>query len=311
MARSRSWWRIVGVALVGGAAGGWLIVTRLSAASVRSESAQIVTVLGLREGSRVADVGAGEGTYALELARLVGPTSHVFATEIDSKRRRQIRSAATSAGLQHLSVVEAREVDTGLERGCCDGILMRGVYHHVTRPVETNGSLYQALRSGGRLAVLDFPPGWFLSTFFRVNGVPANRGGHGVPPEVVIEELRTAGFRLERRIDKWDGRLYCLAVNEGYSTPTNTKPRPSNLTFAIDGLASPRLWYRIGRPKPSEKHSANSPPLRARRPPASTETPIDSCRRRWSMSRAMSSAETHASPCRSSTGYPRVPVRGS
>jgi precorrin-6B methylase 2 len=97
------------------------------AASTRSESAQLATVFGLREGSRVADVGAGKGQIALELARLVGPTGHVFATEIDGKRRQQIRSAAASAGLQHLSVVEASEVDTGLEPNCCDAILMRGV----------------------------------------------------------------------------------------------------------------------------------------------------------------------------------------
>ncbi len=123
------------------AAAGWLLFARIGAATIRSESAQLATLLGLREGSRVADVGAGKGTYALELARLVGPTGHVFATEIDSKCRQQSRSAAANAGLQNLSVVEAREVDTGLERSCCDATLMRGVYHHVTRPMETNGSL--------------------------------------------------------------------------------------------------------------------------------------------------------------------------
>src|SRR5215471_20608573 len=215
MARSRSRWTVVAAISVAGAAAGWVIVARINAASVRSESEQLGTVLDLREGSRVADVGAGKGQYALELARLVGPTGHVFATEIDGKLRQQIRSAAATAGLRQLSVVEASEVDTGLERSCCDAILMRGVYHHVTRPVETNASLYQAVRPGGRLAVVDFPPGWFLSKFFPVKGVDANRGGHGVPPEVVIEELETSGFSLERRIDKWDGRLYCLVFKKG------------------------------------------------------------------------------------------------
>jgi predicted methyltransferase len=214
VARSRSRWAIVGAISVAALASGWLLVARISAASIRSESAQLAILLGVREGSRVADVGAGKGQYALELARLVGPTGHVFATEIDSKRRQQIQSAAASAGLQHLSVVEAREVDTGLEDNCCDAILMRSVYHHVTRPVETNASLYHALPPGGRLAVVDFPPGWFLSTFFRVKGVPANRGGHGVPPDVVIAELEMAGFSLARRIDKWDGRLYCLVFQK-------------------------------------------------------------------------------------------------
>ena len=214
MPRWRPTWRIASLTLVTAATGSWLIVSRTLAASVRTESAQLATVLGVREGSRVADVGAGKGTYALELARLVGPRGHVFATEIDSKRRRHIQSAAARAVLQHVSVVEAREVDTGLERSCCDAIYLRGVYHHITRPVETSASLHQALRPGGRLAVVDFSPGWFLSTFFRVRGVPANRGGHGVPPDVVIAELEAAGFMLERRIDRWDGRLYCLVFEK-------------------------------------------------------------------------------------------------
>src|SRR5262245_7676518 len=214
MKPSRPMWLILSLVLVAASAVGWLIPGRLSAASTRSESAQLAAVLGLREGSRVADVGAGTGQYALELARLVGPAGHVFATEIDSKRRQQIRAAAAGAGIQQLSVVEAREADTGLERGCCDAILMRGVYHHVTRPVETDVSLYQALRAGGRLAVVDFPPGWFLSTFFPVKGVPANRRGHGVPPDVVMAELEAAGLSLERRIDKWDGRSYCLVFQK-------------------------------------------------------------------------------------------------
>jgi hypothetical protein len=33
--------------------------------------------------------------------------------------------------------------------------------------------------------------------------VPANRGGHGIPPAVVIEEMKAAGFTYERTVDKW------------------------------------------------------------------------------------------------------------
>ena len=214
MGGARSRWAVVGVSCAVVATGGWLLVSRISAASVESESARLAAVLGLGEGGRVADVGAGKGQYALELARLVGPTGYVFATEIDHKLRHQIQSAAADAKLKQLSVIEGREDDTGLVRGCCDAIGMRRVYHHVSRPAEHNASLHQALRPRGRLAVVDFPSGWFLSTFFRVQGVPANRGGHGVPPESVIEELEAAGFSLEQRIDKWDGGGYCLVFQK-------------------------------------------------------------------------------------------------
>ena len=98
MARSHSR-KIIGLVLVVAAAlGSWFAAARFGAASARKESAQLASVLGLREGSRVADIGAGKGKYAVELARLVGPTGHVFATEIDSKRRRQIGPPAATGG---------------------------------------------------------------------------------------------------------------------------------------------------------------------------------------------------------------------
>jgi hypothetical protein len=69
-------------------------------------------------------------------------------------------------------------------------------------------SLAAALKPGGRLAIIDFPP--------RQNsdvpaGVPANRGGHGVPPEVVQREVG-ATLTHVRTIDKWapDGQPAAL-----------------------------------------------------------------------------------------------------
>ena len=46
-----------------------------------------------------------------------------------------------------------------------------------------------ALKPGGRLAVIDFPP---RANSEVPSGVPANRGGHGVPPEVVEKEAGAA-----------------------------------------------------------------------------------------------------------------------
>jgi len=159
---------MVGFVLVAVVAGGWLIVARVSAASVKSKSAQLASVLGLSEGSRVADVGAGKGQLALELARLVGPTGHGFATEINGKRRQQIRSAAARAGLQHLSVVVATEVDTGLEPSCCDAILMRSVYHQChaasgnqRKPLPSTAGGWSSGHSGlpARMVPVDVLPG--------------------------------------------------------------------------------------------------------------------------------------------------------
>jgi predicted methyltransferase len=199
----------IAVAAVVGAAG-WVAYRAVSARSVARETDRLSGVLQLAPDSRIADVGAGGGAYARELAARVVPEGHVFATEIDAAAVDRLAAQARQAGLTNLTAIEAATDATNLPPGCCDAAFLRGVYHHVTHPTETNASLHEALRPGARLAIIDFEPGWFLSRFFRVEDVPANRGGHGIVPEIVEQEVEDAGFRLVERIDDWTSGQYCL-----------------------------------------------------------------------------------------------------
>jgi predicted methyltransferase len=201
--------RAIAVAAAVGAAG-WVAYRVVAARSVARETDRLSDVLQLAPRSRVADVGTGNGAYARELAARVVTEGHVFATEIDAAAVERLAARAQQSGLRNLTAIEAATDATNLPPGCCDAAFLRGVYHHVTHPAETNASLHETLRPGARLAIIDFEPGWFLSTFFRVEGVPANRGGHGIPPDVVGQEVERAGFRLVERIDDWRSGQYCL-----------------------------------------------------------------------------------------------------
>jgi SAM-dependent methyltransferase len=136
----------------------------------------------------VADVGAGKGELTFALAKEV---KQVFSTEIDPDRLRRLRAAKVA----NVTVVEARGSETGLPPNCCDAIVLRRVYHHLAEPKEMNASLLRALRPGGALAVIDFPPPLFLG-----------RGAFGVPAKNVIDEVTGSGFELVRVADDWPGR---------------------------------------------------------------------------------------------------------
>jgi ubiquinone/menaquinone biosynthesis C-methylase UbiE len=164
-------------------------------------------VLTLKTGTVVADVGAGKGELTFALAREVGPNGRVFSTDIDPERLRGLREAAVADKLDNVTVVEAFVSETGLPPNCCDAIVLRRVYHHVTDPSGINASLLRSLRPGGVLAVIDFPPPFFFS-----------RGSFGVPAETVINEVTSRGFELFRLIDDWPGRgplqSYCLVFRK-------------------------------------------------------------------------------------------------
>ncbi len=84
---------------------------------------------------------------------------------------------------------------------------MRRVYHHLTKPAEFDNALLRSLKPGGRLAIIDFPP---RSGLEPVEGVPANRGGHGIPQKVLIDELTSAGLLLAKTVNDWPEGDYCV-----------------------------------------------------------------------------------------------------
>ena len=160
--------------------------------------------LALKAGMVVADVGAGKGELTLTLASEVGPGGRVFSTEVDPGRVALLRDTVAAAGFKNVTVVAAGSHDTGLPPGCCDVIVLRRVYHHLTDPAPVNSSLLKSLRPGGLLAVIDLPPPFFSG----------HRGSFGISAKIVVDEVTKSGFEAPILIDDWPGRgplaSYCV-----------------------------------------------------------------------------------------------------
>jgi predicted methyltransferase len=159
--------------------------------SAALEVPRLVESLQLKPGMTVADVGAGFGAWTVTFGKWTGPSGRVYATDVGEKQLAFLREYAQKEGLTNVTVLAGAPDSTNLPPRCCDAILIRDAYHHLTQPLDILRSMASALKPGGRLAIIDFPP--------RPNsdvpaGVPGNRRGHGVPPEVVVEEAKAAGF---------------------------------------------------------------------------------------------------------------------
>src|SRR5712671_7538304 len=176
-------------------------------ADADDEIKRLAAVMEWRPGTIVADIGAGDGKYAFAAAQIVGASGKVFATEIDIDKLSKLRSEVTKRHLANVTVLESKDADTNLPAECCDSIFLRRVYHHLTKPTEFNAALLRSLKPGGRLAIIEFPP---RSGLDPVQGVPANRGGHGIPQKVVIDELTSAGLQLVKTVQDWPDADYCV-----------------------------------------------------------------------------------------------------
>ncbi len=179
----------------------------LAKGDAADEIKRLAALMQWKPGAVVADIGAGDGLWTFAAAHTVGATGKVFATEIDKEKLTNLRADVAKRQLQNVVVLESKEADTSLPAQCCDAIFLRRVYHHLTKPSDFDAALLRALKPGGRLAIIDFPP---RSGLDPVEGVPANRGGHGIPQKIVIEELTAAGLQLEKTVNDWPNDDYCV-----------------------------------------------------------------------------------------------------
>ena len=205
-------WLVVGLACVAAAV---FLASLASAARAQGNAAdeikRLAELMAWKAGTVVADIGAGDGKYTFAAGERVGAAGKVFATEIDAQKLAELKSEVGRRKLTNIVVVESKVAETNLPAGCCDVIFLRRVYHHLTKPAEFDASLVRSLKPGGRLAIIDFAPRAGLEP---VEGVPSNRGGHGIPEKIVIEELMAAGLKVEKTVEDWPEGDYCVVFGK-------------------------------------------------------------------------------------------------
>ena len=172
-------------------------------ANPATEVHDLAELLTLEPGMTVAEIGAGSGRMTLLVARRVGPSGRVIATELEAPDVEELREKAASAGLSNVDAIRGSQDGPNLPNECCDAVFMSKVYHHFARPAAMNEGLFEALKPGGRLAVIDFEPRAWRFWLPRPATVPENRGGHGMPIAILLEELADAGFSIEDVDETW------------------------------------------------------------------------------------------------------------
>ena len=178
---------------------------------------RLVEALALRPGSVIAEIGAGDGTLSIALARRVGSDGHVFTTELGAARLKTLREKVAAERVPQIDVLDGHQTRTNLSDGCCDAVLMRDVYHHFGEPAAMNASLFASLRPGGRVAILDFAPSGEEAD--TVSG-RARDGHHGVGRQTVSRELEAAGF-VGIAATSIAGRRYMVVAHKPVATPSS------------------------------------------------------------------------------------------
>ena len=117
----------------------------------------VITKLALTPNSVVADVGAGSGYFALRIAQRY-PKGRVIAIDLETKMLAHIQERAKALKLTNITTVQATASDPKVDSKP-DLVLVADVLHHVPNQPAWLAKIFQAMKPGARLAIIEFKEG--------------------------------------------------------------------------------------------------------------------------------------------------------
>jgi len=156
----------------------------------------IFSALQVDEGDTIADIGAGDGFFAVRLSELVGPTGAVLAVDIDPASLLRLERDARRMSLANIRVVVSEPADPMLQPNSLDGAFIVISYHEFTEHEAMLAGIRRALKPDARLVIVD-NVAWDRSSSRRTQ-----MQRHHMDIGLVEDDLDTAGFEIvERRPD--------------------------------------------------------------------------------------------------------------
>lgn len=134
----------------------WLQRFEVESRETFHERHKVVEACGIKEGMKIADIGAGTGLYTRLFSEATGPEGWVYAIEISGPFLKHIVARAQQEGQENISAILSPENSVPLPPDSLDMAFICDTYHHFEFPKGTMSSLARALKKGGTLVVIDF-----------------------------------------------------------------------------------------------------------------------------------------------------------
>ncbi|HZQ17648.1 MAG TPA: methyltransferase domain-containing protein [Terriglobales bacterium] len=155
----------------------------------------MMDTLGIAPGKSVGDIGAGSGFFTVLAARRVGDKGTVYAEDINPDAIQYIDQRLKKEGLHNVKTVLGKPGNP-LFPASINAVLLLKTYHEIAEPVILFRNLRHSLAKGAKVGVIDR------------NGDGTD---HGLNRDVVIREMKDAGYKLLQQQDyKKDGMDYFL-----------------------------------------------------------------------------------------------------
>ena len=147
---------------------------------------EVIAALSPAPDSVVADIGSGTGYCAVRLAHFV-PKGRVYGVDTEPDMVKYLDERAKREGLGNLVSVAGRPGDAALPAKV-DLVLMVDVYHHLSDRESYFSKLRGSLKTGARVAIIDF----------RLDAPSGPPKKERIAPAQVKAELAKAGYSIAK-----------------------------------------------------------------------------------------------------------------
>ncbi|OHA24119.1 MAG: hypothetical protein A3B11_01310 [Candidatus Taylorbacteria bacterium RIFCSPLOWO2_01_FULL_44_26] len=133
-----------------------------------SEPAANIAKLGLVEGMKVVDLGAGSGFYSIESGRRVGASGRVYAIDIQKDLLERLRSISSAQGIRNIEVIvgDLEKIGgTKLRESMADRVIASNILFQIeiSKRDDFVLEIKRVLKTGGKVLVVDWEPGGSMS----------------------------------------------------------------------------------------------------------------------------------------------------
>jgi SAM-dependent methyltransferase len=135
---------------------GWHRHAPLIRAWLEEATQAMLEMAGIGPAQRVLDVAAGAGDQTLDIARRVGPTGHVLATDLSPAILALAQASAAHAGLAQVSTKVADGEELDVEPGSFDAAVCRLGLMLFPDPARALRGMHRALRPHGGVCTMVF-----------------------------------------------------------------------------------------------------------------------------------------------------------
>jgi len=120
---------------------------------------RVLEEIGVASGNTIADVGCGIGYFSVRLAKKVGKSGIVYASDIDRGALAFLEEKTEAQNIRNIKIIQGKEDDPLLPRSVIDMVLIVNTLHLIDRPSEYLSNLKSCLKPDGCIVIIQWDAG--------------------------------------------------------------------------------------------------------------------------------------------------------